>query len=767
MTTAIVDFTQPAAAPASAPARRRYVERAELVLALPDQRPLAALGLDPDPLQQLATALCSVRTQDGERADVVLDLIPISERPLARRRRRLLAAAKRRGPSAYGMKISGGLSGIGLLESFTSAWSGGRAKTRSRERVPRMTDVRQGMGKFEPGAGAVFAVQLLLRTEAGHPQAALERMHQLLAVFAATSEENYLRPHKPRTRRAVAGFERRFETGEFAPRRRQWITVRELAAFLKPPTVRCGGAGVVRSGGQVPPAPATLPVYTGQPGLIPLGAVAYPDGRERIGAARVQDYLFGLALGKSGHGKTEQALVAAIALAHNGFGTWFLDPHGEAWARAKPYLAHPHIQSRVWEINLAEAEPDQLVVSWNPLSMEGRRSCDVQKIVLSVTEGIAAAQNWGDSAPRARTILARTAQALALLNVKAVGEGRPDLQCTLFQVRTWLTDDGWREVLLPHLPRRVRAYWEQTFPRLASDAVPTVTYAIDRLDTSAALQAFFGNPRSGYDVRTAMDTGRVVFVCPSGSESDALVSCLLIHDLHRAGLSRQDTPRELRRTFFSWGDELTAVDSSSKGFLAAIAEQLRKYEVRFTGMTQMVLRLSPITRQALLQNQSMLSTCAADFDEAAFIAKRWKGRVTAETITELPKYHYVMSVTLDGVPTTPFRVRGLPVERIFAKYKNPAGIPDLDAAIDSNLRRRPVGEILTDLEELDELILAHHTGRPAAGDSGDPTTLTDPAERPLPCPTHTPHLLASGPSASTPWTSSTNTAWSPPDSSTA
>ncbi|MFD5425607.1 ATP/GTP-binding protein [Streptomyces sp. NPDC127084] len=720
---AAVDFTKPTDTSGDRRPSRRYVQRVELALALPDQKPLASLGLNPDPLQQLAAAMASVRTKDGERADVVIDLVPIRERWLARRRRRLLAQSKRRGPSAYGERLTGGMGGGGAWESVLAAWSGGKTAGGGRgERLPRMTDLRDGVGKFDPAVGAVFAVQLLLRTEARHPQIALARMNQLLAAFSATSGENYLKPRRPRTRWRIASFDRRFATGEFAPRKRQWLTVPELAGFLKPPTVKCRASSVVRSGGLVPPAPSDLPVYTGQRDLVPLGAVTYADGRERIGAARVKDLLFALQLGKSGHGKTEAALVQCIAMAHSGYGTWFLDPHGEGWMRAKPYLAHPAISSRVWEINLAHSEPDQRGVSWNPLSMEGRTLSAVKDVVRSVTEGIAAAQDWGDNAPRARTILARATQAMALLNYEAVKDGRPEAQCTLFQLRTWLTDDDWRAALLPALPDRVQDFWEKTFPRMASDAVPTVTYAIDRIDTSQALQAFFGSPRSAYDIRKAMDTGRIVFVCPSGSESDALVSCLLIHDLHRAGLSRQDTPREDRRTFWAWGDELTALDASSKGFLAAIAEQLRKYEVRFIGMTQMALRLSAMTRQSLLQNQSLLSTCAADFDEAAFVARRWNGHVTPETIAELPKYHYVMSITLNGKPTQPFRVRGLPVEEIFAHYNNPDGVPELDQAIDTNLQRRTVAEILDELEKLDAVVLAHHA--PGAV-TDDPTTRID------------------------------------------
>ncbi|MFF3070048.1 ATP/GTP-binding protein [Kitasatospora sp. NPDC057904] len=728
MSVSTVSLAKPSGSQPDATGRggRLYVQRAELVLAFADRRPLAALGLTPDPLQQVAAAMASVLAGTGEQADVVIDLVPVSEQALARRRRRLLAQSRRRGPSAYGERLTGGLWGTGLAQSFSAAWSsGGSGRGGTGQRLLRMTDVRDGVGKFEPGS-AVFALQLLLRTRAAHPQAALARMHQLLAAFAVTGGENYLKARVPRTRQSVAAFDRRFASGEFAPSRRQWVTVPELAGFLKPPSARCHAAGVVRSGGLVPPAPADLPVYTGQRDLVPLGAVVYPDGVERIGAARIDDLLFALMLGKSGHGKTESALVQCIALAHAGFGTWFLDPHGEAWARAKPYLAHPPIAPRVWEINLARSEPDQMVVSWNPLSMEGRSLGDVQEVVRSIVEGIAAAQDWGDHAPRARTILARAAQALALLNLQAVEHGFPEAQCTLFQLRTWLTDEDWRALLLPKLPPRVRAYWEKTFPSLARDAVPTVTYVIDRLDTSRSLQAFFGSPRSAYDVRRAMDENRIVFVCPSGSESDALVSCLLIHDLHRAGLSRQDTPREQRATFWAWGDELTALDASSKGFLAAIAEQLRKYEVRFTGMTQMALRLSATTRQALLQNQSLLATCAADFDEAAFVARRWNGHITPETITELPKYHYVMSMNLDGRRTTPFRVRGLPVEEIYAHYDNPDGIPDLDRAIDANLSRRTVDDILTALEDLDGSVLAHHLGLPSALPcDGDPVTILD------------------------------------------
>lgn len=126
--TATVDFTKPATAPGPA---LRYVQRAELTLALGDHKPLASLGLNPDPLQQLAAAMASVRAEEGERADVVLDLVPVRERRLARRRRQLLARSRRRGPSAYGERLTTGGGGDETWGAIGAAWTGGSRRAQA------------------------------------------------------------------------------------------------------------------------------------------------------------------------------------------------------------------------------------------------------------------------------------------------------------------------------------------------------------------------------------------------------------------------------------------------------------------------------------------------------------------------------------------------------------------------------------------------------------------------------------------------------------
>lgn len=702
-----------------------WVARAELVLARPDHRPLAAVGLDPDPLGMLASAFARVRTEKGEEAELLVDVVPVSGEKVARRRRRLLARARRRGPVAFGERVSGSAGGGGVSGVVAAGLSVGGASTAKagsvgRSGVPRTADLLDGVGKFVPKA-SVFAVQVLVRVTAAHPVRARARLHEVLAVLDVWTGENWWRPVGPRwagwrpyssvwwRRRS---FDLRAERGDFAPARRQWVTSEEIAGLMKPATVRCAASNVVRCGGVVPPAPADLPTWTGQRDVVPLGVVTGVDGAERLGGMYARDLLFGASLGKSGFGKTEMALVQFIARAYAGDGGLFVDPHRQAMLRARPYLTHPAVAERLWEIDLTQPTMDKQVASWNPLSMEGRRIEDVQEVVGAVVGGISTAQGWEDRAPRARTILSIATRSLAELSHRLVLEGRPDLQPTVFQIRSLLMDDAWRDELLPHLSAETQRFWHTTFPKYDVSATPTVTYALDRLENSLSTRAFLGSPQGSYDVRRAMDDGKVVFVAPSGTgEADSLITSLLLFDLFRAGLSRPTpAPGQKLRTLWASVDELTAVDGSSNGTIPQILEQLRKFEVRLLAATQMVMRLSGETRQALMQNQSVLSATGADWDEASFLARRMPG-IAPETITGLDRFEYLVTTQIRGRRSMPFRVRGVPVDEVYADYYDPEGVSALQEQIDVNLERRSVGSILKRQAALDEDICAYFAGR--------------------------------------------------------
>ncbi|MFI7114952.1 ATP-binding protein [Amycolatopsis sp. NPDC049868] len=696
-----------------------HVARAELVLARLAHLSLKALPLRPDdPLQALANALGDVRPDLGETVDVCLDLIPLTPARIRHLARQTAKPDRRVGRAL--VEAAGEIVG----EFVPTARAAGRSAPRQQAPVPNK------FATDEP----VFAVQLLIRCRSEIPGRAEAHLRSVIGAFDVYRGDNYWRARGPRVLGWHFGadtilirrfFDRRFDTGLAKPRSRSYVTASEIAALLKPPSGRCLSPVIARSRGWVMPAPREIPRYKPGAGLVRLGYVTDLNGEDRLVGVPIRELLFSARFGKAGFGKTEEALVQAIEIARLGGGVWFLDPHADGWKRAKPYLSDPELRNRLWEVNLDVRGRDKRLPGWNPLSMQGFSEEDIEDRVDAVVTSFATALGWGDSAPRAKSILTKACEALCYLAMRLPAECAP----TIFQIPTLLDDETWRDEILRVLKPSIRRYWTDSFTKLAPDATTVVTNIINRLRTSPTLSAFLGSSVTTYNVRRAMDTGKIVFVCTTGTgETNKLITSFMIYDLFRAGRSRADTPVDQRRRCDAFVDELAAVDGASRGYLAAILEQLRKYRVALHAMNQMPDRLAPETRRALLQNQSLLMTSAAAIDGARTVAREYGGLVQPATITELEQFHHVVTVTLGGQRTTPFKIRGLHVDDEFSDHFHPEWNDDVDQCLDRNLTRRPIGEVLDELEDLDDRILdalrgnqpAPHSrrGRPPSRGSG-------------------------------------------------
>ncbi|MEU0489986.1 hypothetical protein ABZ249_12215 [Nocardiopsis sp. NPDC006139] len=684
---------------------RVHVARAELVLARDTHVPLRQVGLKPDPLSSIAAAVASVRHDLGERVDICVDLSPLTPSRVSHLIRRSRRPQEGGGWAGRGLAAMGSLAKE-LIDELVPG-PGVSTPPPARTMPPPATGTVSKFTVEEP----VFAAQVLIRVTSEIPGRAQAHLHQVLAAFETWSGENHWRAAGLNLGVVHLGadvwpwrrsFDRRMDTGLFAPRGQNLLTGGELAGLLKPPTRHCPGRNVARSHGLVAPPPPGLPTYTGQPDMLPLGYATSGEGAERLVATPLEDLYFSLRIGKSRYGKTETALVQSVALALAGHGIWYMDPHADGWRRAAPMLTSPQVLARLWEVDLTVRGDDHRIAGYNPLDMSapGTRREHIEDRVDAVVTAIASALMWGDSASRARTILTRACETLCHLGLRLPADAQP----TLFQIPRLLNDETWREPLLRFLPESLKRFWTGTFAKYPPDATPTVTNVIERLASSPTLMAFFGSPTSTYDVRAAMDQGKVVFVCPPGGDIGRIVNCLLVYDLFRAGRSRGDMPAQSRRRFDVMIDELTAIDGSSKGHLAAILEQLGKFGVRLHAMTQMAQRLSRATRDALLQNQSLLSSTAGDVDAVRAVTRQWAGQVHPDTLVNLPRYHHVVSTTLNGETTPPFRVRGALLEELFADHHAPDRLPLQRAAIDTNLRRRRIGDVLADLETRDQRI---------------------------------------------------------------
>jgi hypothetical protein len=669
--------------------------RAEMVLSQPSVEPLARLALDPDPLAPFAAAIAGVNREDGEAVSVCLDLLPTSGRRGARLRRRLRRQGRRRHREG----------GTGFAEVLA-----GERESRRRDpaELAELRDLNKGFDvKLREGA-TLFEAQILLCARAPQRGRAKSLMGSLLSAFEPLADRNWLRvagleipgiaflgSDLPWRRRR---FDRRLATGLFRPARRNVLTTAELAGFLKPPTSRCVVENVLRSGALLSPPPADLPDFEPERGdLIPLGKVSSEHGERLLGVNAAETFFTYIA-GRSRYGKTEMAVAMFTHLVRSGQGGLFLDPHGDALERIKPYLTEAGVAERVVEIDLGprgrSAQP-----AWNLFELRGASGAEAEARVEAIVDAFAAAMGWGETSTRAINLTTQAAGALAAI-ARVLP---PELAPTIFQLPTLLSDEEWREAALPFLPRAARGFWRERFPRLSPEAITPVTNLVDRLRASAATTALLGQSKGTFSLRAAMDEGLIVLLCPgSGGTRERLIANLATFDILHAARSRAELEPGERKRFVPVFDEVQSYDSES---LAALLEQAAKFGLQAIYLNQNPERLRPATLAALTTNRSHLLASTLNSRAAALITKEWGNEPSPAALTNLQRYRFIAQVTASGELSRPFALGGVRVDDALGPGR-PESLEKLEGAMADSGRRRGVEEALAHLETLDERILA-------------------------------------------------------------
>ncbi|MGW1411283.1 ATP/GTP-binding protein [Streptomyces sp. NPDC002403] len=661
---------------------REHVVRAEFILRGRPASALREVPLDPDPLQPLVDAVSDLRAELGDLAEIRLDIQRAPKWALRARRLQLMADARRlerreaqraarwMRQDAMGIEDSLAVN----LQQLVSGQRGGGGRRLVMPPVPRRVDPVVALGKLAEDDHLV-RVQLLVITASntqGRAHARLAQIQAALDVFGGRSRWAMrgwsVGPWRFGADRwpSRQGFERRWQLGHCQPPRANWVRLDELTGLLKPPTAHC----------RLPLLTGDLPSFEfGNPDLLLQGIYRGPDGRRRLVATYAKETLFEVGVGKAGGGKTERALAQAAGWAHAGGGLMFVDPHRDSWPRALPFLAHDHLMQRIALIDLNAGGPSPQVSSWNPLGMhQGQAAFEV---VEAVTDAYAAVLGWDDAgAPRALTIFTASLAVLVAVNEAACRAGRPEDQATIFHVRALLTDPGFRTAALAaverHLDEETRSWWRAVFPTLPADAFAVVLNPIARLAANPVTRAFLGQGAGVYNIRAAMDSRMIVWVCPGGNgPTDRLITALLARDLLRAVRSRRDTAEEQRVPFRAYFDELITLTGAAPETIAAMFEDFRKYRVQVHGMTQLLARLPASVRLSLVQNASTLASTAGSQAAVAPITAEWGDRPGPDVVASLDRFEHYMSLTVRGRRVGPVRITGPHLDEVFADFARP------------------------------------------------------------------------------------------------
>ncbi|MFI8193996.1 ATP/GTP-binding protein [Streptomyces sp. NPDC085946] len=717
-------------APALKDKPRKHVVRAEFVLRGKPTAPLREVPIDPDPLQPLVDAVSDLRAELGDLAEIRLDIQRAPKWTLRARRVQLMAQARRaerREAQRAARWIRQDATGIEdsltwQLQQLVTGKQGGGGRRLVMPPVPRRVEAAEALGKLAEDDHLV-RVQLLVLCASdteGRAHARLAQVQAALDVFGGGSRWAMrgwrLGPWRLGADRwpSRRGFERRWALGHCQPPRVNWVRLEELTGLLKPPTVHC----------RLPLLAGDLPTFRhGNPELLLQGIYTGPDGRRRLVATYAKETLFEVGVGKAGGGKTERALAQAIGWAHAGGGLMFVDPHRDSWPRAVPFLAHDHLAERIALIDLNAGGPAPQLSSWNPLGMHQGQVA--HEVVEAVTDAYASALGWDDaSAPRALTILTAAVAVLVAINEAACRAGRPEDQATVFHVRALLTDAPFRKAALAavegRLDEETRSWWRTVFPTLPPDAFAVVLNPIARLAANPVTRAFLGQPAGVYNIRAAMDSRMIVWVCPGGNgPTDRLITALLARDLLRAVRSRRDIPEERRVPFRAYFDELITLTGAAPETIAAMFEDFRKYKVHVHGMTQLLARLPGAVRLSLVQNASTLASTAGSQSAVAPITSEWGDNPGPDVVAALDRYEHYMSLTVHGRRIGPVRITGPHLDEVFADQARPRQAAALERSARTVAGAAPLTQLTAraagQLNRVDGFLTQHAATALAAG----------------------------------------------------
>ncbi|MGW4951501.1 ATP/GTP-binding protein [Streptomyces parvulus] len=684
---------------------RTHTVRAEFILRGKLTAPLREVPLTPDPLQPLVDAVADLRAGLGDLAEIRLDIQRAPKWALKARRLQLMGAARRserresQRTARWLRQDAGGIEdSLGRqIQQLLSDKAGPEAGRRLvMPPVPRRVEPAEALGKLADDDHLV-RVQLLVMCASnieGRANARLAQLQAALDVFGGQSRWAMrgwrLGPWRLGADQwpTKGAFERRWSLGQCQPPRANWVRLDELTGLLKPPTTHC----------RLPVLAGDLPTFEfGDPELLLQGIYRGPDNRERLVATYAEETLFEVGVGKAGGGKTERALAQAIGWAHAGGGLIFVDPHRDSWPRATTFLAHEALMSRIALIDLNGLGSNPRLSSWNPLGMHhGQRA---HEVVEAIADAYASALAWDDAtAPRALTILTNALTVLVAVNEAACQAGRPEDQATIFHIRALLSDPAFRKAALGavagRLEEETRSWWHSVFPTLPPDAYAVVLNPIARLAANPLTRAFLGQPAGVYNIRAAMDTRMIVWVCPGGSgPTDRLLTALLARDLLRAARSRRDTPEERRVPFRPYFDELITLTGAAPETIAAMFEDLRKYRCHVHGMTQLLARLPAAVRLSLVQNASTLATTAGSKSAIAPITAEWGDNPSPDRVATMERFEHFVSLNVRGRRVGPIRLRGPHLNDVFAARARPRSVPALERAALANAQALPLAEL--------------------------------------------------------------------------
>lgn len=354
--------------------------------------------------------------------------------------------------------------------------------------------------------------------------------------------------------------------------------------------------------------------------------------------------------GKSGVGKTTLLRNMVMWDIRAGVGVTVIDPHGalieeilELIPRGRTndvIYFNPRSRERVLGINVLECHEEEQ----KPLVVSG---------LIATLRNI-----WPDAwGPRTEFVLSNAAFAL-------LDQAQP---VTLVAIPKLLMDAEYRQKILrgvsnPAVLSFFDLYENHWTERFREEAIAPLLNKVNKFITNPILRAVIGQPKSSFNFRWLMDTGKILLCDLSkgalGEDVSSLLGSLIVTKLSLAALSRQDTPEASRRSHVVCVDEvhnfIHGVD------FPTILSEARKYRLTLVLATQTLGQLPPASLDAVFGNCATILSFRVSGEDAGVLNQEFSTVLAASNLQDLPDYKLYLRTLRAGRPSGPHRVKAFP-----------------------------------------------------------------------------------------------------------
>lgn len=347
-------------------------------------------------------------------------------------------------------------------------------------------------------------------------------------------------------------------------------------------------------------------------------------------------------IGKSGMGKSELLKNLAIQDILDGRGLCFMDPHGDLINDLLDYIPEHRVQD-VIHVNPADM---QFPVAFNVMEKVG---FDQRHLVA---DGMMAVfkKIWEDQwSARMEYILNYTI--LALLEAEG---------STLLGINRMLAEKEYRKSVVDQVQdSEVRAFWLTEFAkyndRYAQEATAAIQNKIGQFVSNPLIRNIVGQTQTSFNMRAAMDEGKILLVDISkgriGEDASRLLGAMIITKVQLAAMSRVDIPRQDRKDFTLVVDEF---QNFATGSFASILSEARKFNLSLIIAHQYVKQLDETVADAVFGNVGTMIAFRVGAEDAELLEKEFAPEFLATDIVNLGFRDMYLKLMIDGVTSHAF-----------------------------------------------------------------------------------------------------------------